>query len=258
MSDFRPCVVIPTYENPKTIEAVVRAARGYLEDVIVVDDGSGPAGRGACEAVAAQGLAHVHHRPENGGKGAAVKTGFEVARERGFTHVVQVDGDGQHDLTHIPRLLEAATAQPEALVLGYPEYDETVNKARQFARKFTQMWIELEVGKGVIRDSMVGFRVYPVQAAIEARARGDRMDFDVEIPVRMAWNDVPIVNIPVPVRYLTEEEGGVSHFQLVRDNLRFSWLHTRLCTTVIFRWLGRLTPWRRRRLPREIPPRINP
>ena len=241
MSEYRPCIVIPTYDNPQTIRAVAEQARTYLPDVIVVDDGSGERGRAACAALSAEGIAFVHHRAHNGGKGAAVKTGLAVARERGFTHVAQVDADGQHDLTQLPKLLAAGRAHPSALILGYPEYDDSANKVRLVARRFTQFWIDLEVGRGVIRDAMVGFRLYPIESTLDARATGDRMDFDVEIPVRMAWNRVPIVNLPVPVRYLSKDEGGVSHFQPLRDNLRFSWLHTRLCTKLFFRWLaGRL------------------
>ena len=236
---FRPCIVIPTYDNPRTVETVVRQARSYLLDIIVVDDGSDAAGRAACEAIADQRLAHVVHRNVNGGKGAAVKTGLAVARDLGFTHAAQVDADGQHDLTQLPRLLDAGRADPDALILGYPEYDDSANRVRLVARRFTQFWIDLEVGRGVIRDAMVGFRLYPIPSTLAAKAAGDRMDFDVEIPVRMSWAGVPIINLPVPVRYLTKAEGGVSHFQPLRDNLRFSWLHTRLCTKVFFRWLGR-------------------
>ena len=98
MSTFRCALLVPTYDNPLTVRKVVEAAREHIDDVIVVDDGSGPAGRRACEEIAAAGLAHVHHREHNGGKGAAVKTGFAVARELGFTHALQVDADGQHDL----------------------------------------------------------------------------------------------------------------------------------------------------------------
>ena len=244
-SSFRPCIVIPTYNNPDTVIAVVREAQAYLPDIVLVDDGSDPAGRAACEAIAREGTAHVHHRPSNGGKGAAVKTGLAVAQGLGFTHAAQVDADGQHDLSQLPALLDKGRARPDALILGYPEYDDSVNRVRQVARRFTQFWIDLEVGRGVIRDAMVGFRLYPIDATLAANAGGNRMDFDVEIPVRMAWNRVPIINLPVPVRYLTKEEGGVSHFQPLRDNLRFSWLHTRLCTKVFFRWLRRLI-WRPR------------
>lgn len=239
MSEFKPCALVPTYDNPRTVEQVVRGVGAFVEPVLLVDDGSGPEGRAACEAVARAGLAQLIVREKNGGKGAAVKTGLAHAKGLGFTHVVQVDADGQHDLGRIPSLLAAAARDPAALVLGHPEYDETAPRVRLVARRFTQFWIELETKPGLIQDAMVGFRVYPVEATLAAGAQGDRMDFDVEITVRMAWAGVPIVNVPVKVRYLTKSEGGVSHFQPFWDNLRFSWLHTRLCTTLFFRWLGR-------------------
>lgn len=239
MSRFRPCILIPTYDNPVTIRAVAEEARIYLEDVLVVDDGSGAEGRKACEALSKEELARVKHRAVNGGKGAAVKTGLAWAKELGYTHVVQVDADGQHDLTKIPDLLEIGREHPEALVLGCPEFDESAPTVRRVARKFTQWWIDREVGPGVIVDAMVGFRLYPVESTLAARAGGNRMDFDVEIPVRMAWRGTPIVNLPVPVRYLGAEEGGVSHFQPLQDNLRFSWLHARLTTWAMLRAVGK-------------------
>lgn len=245
MTDFRPCVLIPTYDNPRTIEAVAQEAKRALSDVIVVDDASAAPGREACARLVEHGV-EVVHRKTNGGKGAAVKTGLARAHELGFTHALQIDGDGQHDLSAVPRLLDEARRAPQALVLGYPEYDASVPRVRLVARRFTQFWIDLEVGPGVIRDAMIGFRVYPVDATLAARAGGNRMDFDVEIPVRMAWRGVPIVNVPVPVRYLSADEGGVSHFQPLQDNLRFSWLHTRLTTRAFFMGLAR----RLRLLPR--------
>lgn len=243
------CLLIPTYDNPATIRGVVVRGREFLTDVVVVDDGSGPAGRAACEAIARDGLAHVHHRSANGGKGAAVKTGFAVAAELGFTHVLQVDGDGQHDLTRIPAFLEAARERPHALLLGYPEYDDSIPAVRRIARGFTRFWVDLEAGRGVIADAMVGFRVYPLAAVQRVRVRGDRMDFDIEIAVRLAWAGVPIVNLPIGVRYLAAEEGGVSHFQPLRDNLRFSWLHSKLCTIGATQWCLRRLGLLRRALP---------
>lgn len=237
---FSPCVIIPTYNNPLTIEAVVRAVRMQIDDVIVVDDGSDEPGREACEALQAKGLATLVQRATNGGKGAAVKTGFEAAAQHGFTHALQIDADGQHDLQHISEFLAAAERAPEAFIIGYPQYDESVPKHRLIARRLTNFWVNLEVGgKGIVRDAMVGFRVYPVNVARALDVRGDRMDFDIEIAVRIAWLGIPIINLPVNVRYLSAEDGGVSHFQPLWDNLRFASLHSRLCTGLIFRWMGR-------------------
>lgn len=250
MSAFRPCVVVPTYDNPKTVEAVVRRLREEgAEAIFVVDDGSHEEGKLACERVA--DIARVHRFEKNRGKGAATMAGLALAEADGYTHAAQVDADGQHDLTLLSKLFAVSEKNPEAVVLGYPEYDETVNRVRFYARRFTQLWIDLEVGRGVIRDALIGFRVYPIDATLAAGIRGERMDFDIEAPVRLAWRGTPIVNFAVPVRYLTKEEGGVSHFRPLRDNLRFSWLHSRLCTRVFFRWLARRM---RRYLPRRTTP----
>lgn len=237
---FRPCILIPTYNNPKTIRQVVTLARSYASNIVVVDDGSDAHARAILEEIHQEGLAHVVHRPRNGGKGAAVKTGFQYAAEQGFTHALQVDGDGQHDLSVIDAFLEQAEKHPDALIIGYPQYDASVPEHRLKAREFTNFWVNLEIGqKHVVRDAMIGVRVYPLHVVTRLPVWGDRMDFDVEIAVRYAWTQLGVVNLPVPVRYLSAEEGGVSHFRIWEDNLRFAWLHTRLCTLRLVRTLLR-------------------
>jgi glycosyltransferase involved in cell wall biosynthesis len=221
----KACALIPTYDNPDTIRAVVELARVHLP-VIVVDDGSAAEGRAAVAALGAEGLAHVHHRAQNGGKGAAVTTGFELARELGYTHALQIDADGQHALEDIPTFLDAARARPEALILGAPVYDESAPKGRLVGRQITRFWTNIETYGKVIEDPMCGFRVYPVAAACEVAPRcGMRMDFDIEVAVRLVWAGLPVVNLPTKVRY---HEDGVSHFHMVRDNLRISWMHSKL------------------------------
>lgn len=251
MAEFRPCAVIPTYDNPRTVRDVVLRVREHLPEVVVVDDASGEAGRRAVEALGAEGLAHVTRRERNGGKGAAVKTGFSFARELGYTHALQVDADGQHSLGDIPRFLAAARARPDALVLGAPVYDASAPRGRMIARKITLFWTDFEAGRGVITDPMCGFRVYPLDAALALGRTGDRMDFDIEIAVRLAWAGVPVINLPTQVRYLSRDEGGVSHFRLLEDNLRISWLHTRLSfqRVMVLPWVRLLRRLRRRQLP---------
>jgi hypothetical protein len=110
---------------------------------------------------------------------------------------------------------------------------------RLVGRRFTTFWVDLELGgRGRVLDAMIGFRVYPLTAALAVGHTGNRMEFDVEIVVRMVQAGTPTLNLPVGVRYLTPEEGGVSHFRMVRDNLRLSWMHTRLCAAGCFRWLA--------------------
>jgi glycosyltransferase involved in cell wall biosynthesis len=232
-----PCVVIPTYENPETIERVVTEAQRYVADVIVVDDGSGPEAQIALQRLESRPDVDVVHRSENGGKGAAVKTGLARALERGFTHALQVDADGQHTLDDAPRMLEAAANNPAALVLGQPIFDDTAPKGRLWGRRISIFWVTLETLSRKIGDPMCGFRIYPVEAAVAAGARGNRMDFDPEIAVRMVWQGLEVINVPTQVRYVSAEEGGVSHFRMVRDNLAMAWMHSRLCVRAIFGWL---------------------
>ena len=237
MSDrFRPCALIPTYDNPDTIGPVVSRIRDWLPDVIVVDDGSAERGRRAVEALASIAGVRVHRREKNGGKGAAVKDGFRIARELNFTHVLQVDADGQHRLEDIPRFLDMAGSRPDALILGAPIFDGSAPRMRVLGRRLTRFWTIVETyGRRVIEDPMCGFRVYPVDAAIRSNANGNAMDFDPEIAVRMVWDRIPVVNLPTRIRYASKQEGGVSHFRPFRDDALISWMHTRLVTGAILR-----------------------
>ena len=243
---FRPCILIPTYDNQRTVRDVVLRARRHLADVVVVDDGGCAEAREVVAALASEGLAHVRHRERNGGKGAAVKTGFAFARELGYTHALQADADGQHDLERIPEFLDAARRHPEALVLASPVFAQGTPRGRRIARELTNFWVHIETFGRAIDDAMIGFRVYPLAVAQAAKARTDRMDFDIEIAVRMVWLGTPVLNLPVQVRYLTAQEGGVSHFHLFRDNARISWLHTRLCVEGFLRLLNPRAPFGRR------------
>ena len=242
---LRVAAVIPTYNNAATIRPVVLRIREHLDQVLVVDDGSGPSARQACADLALEGLSRVVHRKENGGKGAAVKTGLTELARLGFTHAFQVDADGQHTIEDMPAFIDAAQRHPGALILGSPRYDETAPAARLIGRKLTRFWTHVETFGRIVEDPMCGFRVYPIQAALRAAAWGNAMDFDPEIVVNMAWHGTPILNLPTQVRYLSKEEGGVSHFRLWRDNALISWMHTRLMFSLFFRLL-RFKPLPRR------------
>lgn len=237
MTGVRACALVPTYDNPRTIGAVADRIRAHLPQVFVVDDGSAEPGQRACEALAREGRAEVIRHPANRGKGAAVRTGLAAARAAGFSHAFQIDGDGQHDLDAIPAFLAASRARPEAAIFGHPVYEATAPALRTVGRKLTQFWVDLEVGGGRIRDAMIGFRIYPIDATLAVGTRCERMAFDVEVAVLLAWAGVAIENRPVGVRYLTEDEGGRSHFHMVRDNLALSGLHSRLCTRASIDWL---------------------
>jgi len=235
-ASLRTCAVIPTYDNPLTIGRVVTEVRRHIQDVIVVDDGSGQAAVRALDEISNQAAALVIHREHNGGKGAAVKFGLETARDLGYSHALQIDADGQHDTADIPKFLARSAERPQAAVLGHPVFDATMPRGRRAAHALTNFMVLLQTGGRFIVDPQCGFRVYPVEAALAVGARGDRMDFDIEIAVRLHWAGVPIVNVPTGVRYLRQADGGTSHFRPVRDNVAISWMHTRLLFASV--------PWR--------------
>lgn len=252
-SSFRPCVIIPTYDNPGTITGVVESVLPYLRDVIVVDDGSGEAARTRIDALRERGLAHVVRREQNGGKGAAVKSGLQSAHALGYTHALQLDADGQHDVRDIPRFLAEAEATPSALVLGAPQFSADAPRARLYGRMISVGFVHLETLGRTIHDPLCGFRVYPLPAALACAPRADRMEFDPEIAVRMVWSGVQVRNLPTHVRYIARAQGGVSHFRLFRDNVRISLMHSRLMCTLIFRLLfGSLFGWLRKPRSRRI------
>jgi glycosyltransferase involved in cell wall biosynthesis len=232
---FGPCILIPTYDNPATIERVARAAHALWPHVVVVDDGSGPEAAARIDQLASEGVVKLHRRACNGGKGAAVKDGLRAALALGYSHALQVDADGQHALEDIPRFLDAARREPECLVLGQPRFDASIPAARLYGRRISVFWAAIETLGDRVGDPLCGFRVYPIEAALAANARGDRMDFDPEIAVRMVWAGAPVAKLETAVRYIAKSDGGVSHFQGVRDNVRISLAHTRLVIELIVR-----------------------
>ena len=241
--NFSPCIVIPTYNNPATIRAVVRRLMEVSPGtpILVIDDHSGPEGEREVQALTSEGLVKSRRRAVNGGKGAAVRDGLFFARELGFTHALQIDADGQHCFLDVPRFLEVSRRHPEALVLGCPVYDASAPKSRLTGRKISIFWTTAETGfTRLIDDPLCGLRVYPVEAACASGTRSSRMEFDPEIAVRMAWAGVPLLNLPTRVRYLSADEGGVSHFHPFRDNWMMSLMHTRLCLTLWWRMIRAL------------------
>lgn len=231
-SAYRPCALVPYYDHPRTLPDVVAALQREGLPVVVVDDASPPAGRYAADAVARApggGARVILVRHEvNRGKGAAVMSGLRYASRHGFTHAVQVDADAQHDLARLPALLDRSRAAPEALVVGEAIYDQTVPRGRYFARYLTHVWVWINCLSRAVRDSMCGFRVYPVESILAVAGAekhiASRMGFDVEICVRSVWAGIPVENFPVPVTYAGEQR---SHFRPLMDNVEISWMHTR-------------------------------
>lgn len=245
MTAITPLITIPVYNHEHGLATMLDALAACGAPCLLVDDGSNEACAAALRQMAANHSSwlSLERLPVNGGKGAALIAGFAWAARHGYTHALQIDADGQHSASDIPRFLGVAREHPQALVLGYPVYDHTVPRARLIGRYATHIWVWINTLSFTIKDGMCGFRVYPlgpVNALLRRVQVGRRMDFDVEIAVRLLWQGVQVINLPTPVRYPAD---GVSHFKVWRDNAQISWMHTRLFFGMVWR-LPRLL-WRK-------------
>ena len=232
-------VLIPSYNPGAQVYETVRAARRYWSPVWVVVDGSTDGTAAGLVKMALQDDAlRVLVLPENCGKGAAVLHGLDLAQREGYTHVLTMDSDGQHPADLIPDFMAASQSAPTCMVLGVPVFDASAPSLRVQGRKISNAWANLETLWMGIGDSLYGFRVYPIvplQQVMRGQRWMRRFDFDPEAVVRLCWRGVRPLNLPAPVRYLAAEEGGVSHFNYLRDNTLLTWMHTRLLFGFVMR-----------------------
>ncbi|KAA9001937.1 glycosyltransferase family 2 protein [Affinibrenneria salicis] len=228
-AEFTPCVVIPCYNHGAMMEQVLTRLQPFALPVFIVDDGSDNVTKDRLEQLVSQyGGVTLVRLARNRGKGAAVIRGLREAADHGFSHALQVDADGQHQIEDTPRMLEAARRFQHQLISGRPLYDRSVPRSRLYGRYVTHVWVWIETLSFSLKDSMCGFRVYPLAETLRLTARreiGQRMDFDTEIMVRLYWQGTVSRFVATRVTYPPD---GLSHFDALRDNLRISWMHARL------------------------------
>ena len=229
------CILIPYFNHPDAIGAVVDQLLPYDLNIIIVDDGSSAHSKKCLEPLLQSPRISLVTRIINGGKGAAVITGMREALKQGYTHALQVDADGQHDLKKIPDLISLSKQFPEKIISGMPVYDETVPTNRKLWRYATHILVWIHTLSFEIKDSMCGFRVYPLQKTLEVidsrEQFGQRMDFDIEILIRAQWAGLHTEQLPVAVKYPID---GVSHFQLFNDNFLITKMHIKLFVGMLF------------------------
>jgi glycosyltransferase involved in cell wall biosynthesis len=234
------CVVIPHFDHFEQFRLMLPALVELGVPLIVVDDASPGQSFDSLDQLLvdqAPGSTLIRHN-ENTGKGGAVITGLKAALEAGYTHAFQVDADGQHNPDSIALLAETAIAHQDSIICGQPVYDESISSLRYYARYITLYFCWLETLSTDIRDAMCGFRCYPLKrlvALAEDSKPGMGMVFDPEILVRAVWAGIPLRFIPVHITY---PETGKSHFHYFRDNLKISWMHTRLILGMLLRFPG--------------------
>ena len=229
---IKPCCVIPCYRHADELEKVILKLQPYNLPLIVVDDGNSKEDIKVLENLQQKyGFTLAQHKI-NQGKGFAVSTGLKKGFELGFTLAIQVDSDGQHNLDDINTILKMAKEHPNAVISGAPVYDDKAPKSRVIGRKITNFFVHLETMSKRIVDAMIGFRAYPLERTVKFLNKNhieSRMNFDIEILVRLFWEGVPTYFFTTKVDY---PEGGVSNFRGI-DNFKISMMHTKLCTLAI-------------------------
>lgn len=231
------CVLIPHFDHVDQFRKLLPGLAELEFPLVIVDDGSPQQVFKKLSLLIeehAPGSVLVRHA-KNLGKGGAVITGLKTALEAGFTHAIQMDADGQHDLGGMEELIKESTRHPNSIICGKPQFDESVSKLRFYSRYITLYLVWLETLSTEIHDAMCGFRLYPLRQATELVERnklGERMAFDSEVLVRAVWAGIPLYFVPVKTIY---PEDGKSHFRYFRDNLEIAWMHTRLIVGMLIR-----------------------
>jgi glycosyltransferase involved in cell wall biosynthesis len=215
----KPCVIIPCFNHAATVAAVAHEAGAHCP-VLIVDDGSTvplPEHPGAA----------VLRLERNNGKGAALRAGFEHARERGFSHAITMDGDGQHFAGDVPKFLAAAQKQPGALVVGRRDFDASGCPAgRRRANQVSTFWFRVATGVR-LHDSQCGFRCYPLALTRRLKTHAGRYAFEMEFMVRASWVGTPIAVVPVKCSY-EPEQLRQSRFRPARDLAHITIVHAGL------------------------------
>lgn len=234
-AEVKVCAIVPVYRHEKTSRNVVKSLVDFDIPVILVDDGNAAEGHEILVQIAKDfaDVELVTHKC-NRGKGAAMRSGMEAAVAAGFTHALQVDADGQHDMGAISLFINEVKEHPDDLICGYPQYDESVPKAREQGRKITNFWVAIETLSLKIPDAMCGFRIYPLASSwpVMKCLRNNRMGVDIESIVRLAWAGLQMRFFPIKVCY---PEDGVSNFRMFHDNVVISMTHTMLCFGMLIR-----------------------
>jgi glycosyltransferase involved in cell wall biosynthesis len=230
---LKPTLLIPIYDHGATIGGVVTSLLPHGLPILIVDDGSHrPTQRALAELADRHRSVSVLRRPANGGRGAALTTGYCKAFERGFTHAIQLDADGQHDAQDVPAFVAAIKRSPEALVLGAPRFDASAPRARLYGRQLSRAMVWLATLSFCVEDPLCGFRGIPLTATwqlLREQRLGEHMEFDPELVIALVRRGIEVVNLPTRVVYA---EGGLSHFDMLRDNARLSGVYARALVTL--------------------------
>ena len=214
------CVIVPTYNNQKTLKKVLDSILDFTQNIIIVNDGSTDETSEILKQYSQ--FTQIHH-PKNIGKGRALRNGFRKAIEMNFEYAITIDSDGQHFASDIPNFIAEIQKEPNSLLIGSRNMtQENVPKKSSFGNKFSNFWFQFETGIK-LEDTQSGFRLYPLKL-IPKQFYTNKFEFEIEVIVRSAWKGIEVKNIPIRILYDPAER--VSHFRPFKDFTRISILNT--------------------------------
>jgi glycosyltransferase involved in cell wall biosynthesis len=228
IDQLKVCVIVPTYNNHKTLKRVLESVLQYTSNIIVVNDGSTDTTGQILKSYSH--LVQIHH-PKNAGKGIALRNGFKKALELNYNYAITIDSDGQHFASDIPDFISILEKEGDVLLIGSRNMtQENIPKKSSFGNKFSNFWFWFETGHK-LEDTQSGYRLYPLQK-IPVRYFTNKFEFEIEVIVRSAWKNIAVKNIPIQVLYDPTER--VSHFRPFKDFTRISVLNTVLVCISLF------------------------
>lgn len=229
---LRCCVLLPTYNNSRTIAAVIQDVLSYTDSIIVVNDGSTD---NTLEILSQFPQIKLHSYPQNRGKGWALRQGFQFAIQNGYYYAITLDTDGQHYAEDLPTFLTMLEQHKKAIVIGARNMEQsTVPGKSSFGNKFSNFWFELETGIS-LPDTQSGYRLYPLRQLSDIRFFTRKYEFEIEVIVRAAWHGIEVLAAPIKVFYPPAHE-RISHFRPFKDFSRISVLNT-LLVFWTFAWI---------------------
>jgi len=231
-TDLKCCVIIPTYNNEKTLEKVIRDTLQYTDKIIVVNDGATDTTPSILEKFT-DSIITISHS-DNQGKGMALRTGFSKAVELGCDYAITIDSDGQHFPSDLVNFLDKIETHPGSLIIGARNMNsENVPGGSSFGNQFSNFWFRVETGVK-LPDTQSGYRLYPVKKLEKINFFSTRFEFEIEVIVKAAWRGIPVISMPVRIFYAKGAE-RISHFRPSKDFARISILNTYL-VILAFSW----------------------
>jgi len=231
MQQLKCCVLIPTYNNHKTLRRVIDGVLEYTSQIVIVNDGSTDSTASILEDYAELVQLHV---ATNKGKGNALQLGFKKAAGLGYDFALTIDSDGQHFPEDIPTFLNALQAEQDknVLFIGARNMSQSdVPGKSSFGNKFSNFWFWFETGIK-LQDTQCGYRLYPLKEINQLRLITPKFEFEIEVIVKAAWSGTRVKNLPIKITY--DEVERVSHFRTVPDFARISVLNTWFVIVTVF------------------------